>query len=248
MSTSINKEYTAGCISIQKMSKTKALLTTDLGKRYIVNSDGSVDNLSYNGRNGCVRACKFSKDAGGYSVFSVALSKGSKQLKVHQLVALAFIPNPKELPIINHKNENPSDNRVENLEWCTHKYNVNYGTRNKRASESFKATLEYPHPIVQIWNNYIVKVFCSLDELKNSGLDSCLVLEIAKGIKGGSYRRSEWKFLPSEEMYESYRHPKNLTYAQIVAKTYLKQAAVNKPLNRITRLAKEMVVEVERMV
>jgi hypothetical protein len=44
-------------------------------------------------------------------------------------VARAFIPNPLSLPQINHKDENPSNNRVENLEWCTAKYNMNYGNR-----------------------------------------------------------------------------------------------------------------------
>ena len=55
---------------------------------------------------------------------------------VHRLVAQSFIPNPNRLSEINHKDENPLNNCVENLEWCTHKYNVNYGTRNKRASEN----------------------------------------------------------------------------------------------------------------
>ena len=43
-----------------------------------------------------------------------------------------FIPNPDELPQVNHKDENKLNNCVENLEWCTSKYNANYGTRNER--------------------------------------------------------------------------------------------------------------------
>lgn len=57
---------------------------------------------------------------------------GSKRLLIHRLVGMAFIPNPMEYPQINHKDENPSNNNVENLEWCTAKYNMNYGTRLAR--------------------------------------------------------------------------------------------------------------------
>ena len=55
---------------------------------------------------------------------------------VHRLVAIAFIPNPDNLPIVNHKDENTINPNVENLEWCTAEYNVNYGTAKERAKET----------------------------------------------------------------------------------------------------------------
>lgn len=54
---------------------------------------------------------------------------------VHRLVAQAFIPNPKELPCVNHKDENTQNNSADNLEWCTWEYNSNYGTLPSRISK-----------------------------------------------------------------------------------------------------------------
>ena len=76
----------------------------------------------------------------GSGYCTVVLCKNGKHTTflVHRLVAEAFIPNPNNYPQVNHKDENPSNNCVENLEWCDQKYNSNYGTRNKRIYHSIQ--------------------------------------------------------------------------------------------------------------
>jgi hypothetical protein len=74
----------------------------------------------------------------GYLKVNLSKNKKIKQFTVHRLVSLMFLPNNKDYPCINHKDENPSNNNVDNLEWCTHKYNNNYGSVNKRKSETLK--------------------------------------------------------------------------------------------------------------
>lgn len=75
----------------------------------------------------------------GYTCISLCdKDHNKKQYRVHQLVAKAFIPNPNNLPMINHKNEIKNDNRVENLEWVTAQQNSSYGSRPERISEKLK--------------------------------------------------------------------------------------------------------------
>lgn len=72
----------------------------------------------------------------GYCRVHLCKNGKAKWYSVHKLVAQTFIPNPLHLPEVNHKDENKLNNNVNNLEWCDSKYNTNYGTRNKRISET----------------------------------------------------------------------------------------------------------------
>ena len=70
-----------------------------------------------------------------YYYINLCKHQKSKRKLLHRLVAQAFIPNPDNLTEVNHKDEDKLNNRVENLEWCTSKYNSNYGTRNIRKAK-----------------------------------------------------------------------------------------------------------------
>lgn len=95
----------------------------------------------------------YSKDHGIYRKFSVSqqgycsvdlYNRGkTKRFLVHRLVATAFIPNPNNLPQVNHKDENPLNNNVNNLEWCSAKYNMNYGN----GAKTRHLKIDYSRPI-----------------------------------------------------------------------------------------------------
>ena len=84
----------------------------------------------------CERTLKPTKDSHGYLCVSLYKEGKMKFVKIHRLVAEAFLDNPDNLPQINHKDEDKTNNHVNNLEWCDAKYNSNYGTRTERLSKS----------------------------------------------------------------------------------------------------------------
>ena len=80
-----------------------------------------------------------SLDRYGYQCVNLYKNGEGKKMRVHRLVAEAFIPNPENKPMVNHKNEVKSDNFVENLEWCDAQYNINFGTRTARMIKNRKS-------------------------------------------------------------------------------------------------------------
>lgn len=65
-------------------------------------------------------------DKDGYKRLSLCKENKARTFSVHRLVAVSFIPNPNNYPVINHKDENKGNNNADNLEWCTVQYNTRY--------------------------------------------------------------------------------------------------------------------------
>ena len=144
---------------------------------------------------GRVKSIKFGKEIilkqnikGGY--YSVVLSKNGilKNYLVHRLVAEAFLDNPDNLPQVNHKDECKTNNIVSNLEWCDRKYNVNYGSRNKRAAEKLsKIVLQYD------LNGNFTKEWKSTRECDRNGFRSQHVVDCCNG-KLKKYKGFLWEY------------------------------------------------------
>lgn len=108
----------------------------------------------------------------GYLQVNLCKNGMVKSYKVHRLVAEAYIPNPENLPQINHKDENKENNCLQNLEWCDAKYNTNYGTCITKSSNSHKK------PILQFTlDGELVREWPSATDVGKevvSGINNCL--------------------------------------------------------------------------
>ena len=109
-----------------------------------------------------------------------------KTYLVHRIVAKAFIPNPENKPQVNHKDEDKTNNKVENLEWMTGKENSNHGTRNERMANS-KSKPIYG---INIKTNEKIE-FPSIQEAGRNGFDQGNIVKCLKG-RCKSHKGYKW--------------------------------------------------------
>lgn len=129
----------------------------------------------------------------GYYTVSLRKGKGGETKTVHRLVATVFIPNPNNLPCVNHKDEDRLNNSVCNLEWCTQKYNTKYGTAQSRLSVKKSFAVEQ----YDLQDNYI-RTFPTVREAAEAvGVTSGVIVNCIRGewrgrryLTGGGYK---WK-------------------------------------------------------
>ena len=104
--------------------------------KYQVSNLGNVKAVHYH--NGGKEKLLKRGNTRGYLTVVLCKNGQMKTYRVHRLVAETFISNPNNLPCVNHKDENTLNNNANNLEWCTEKYNNNYGTKKARISETLR--------------------------------------------------------------------------------------------------------------
>lgn len=121
----------------------------------------------------------------GY-IYVILCSKGkTKGFRVHRLVAQTFIPNPNNLPQVNHKDEYKSNNCVDNLEWCSSKYNNNYGNKRIKSQKArYKKIIQcdLEGNYIKTWNS--IKQASEVLNISNTSISKCLN---NKRNKAGNY-------------------------------------------------------------
>ena len=188
---------------------------------YQVSNMGRIKRLSTGYYRRTEKILKPQLQNNGYLHIKLSQKDKTKCILVHRLVAQVFIPNPNNLPQVNHINEDKTDNRVENLEWCTQKYNINYGNGISKRVKTNKENGTYKKigeinskirskSILQFSkdNSFIRRWDCIMDVQRELGYDnkqicSCLKnrQKTAKGVKwvyADDYERIPFKVFKLE--------------------------------------------------
>ncbi len=168
--------------------------------RYQVSNLGNVKSLNY-GNHGYEKNLTPKKNNKGYLSYQLTTERVSEYKQAHRLVANAFIDNPQKFPFVNHKDENPLNNCVDNLEWCTHLYNVEYSLKlhpERRKREKIKSSRKYRrhmrHLIKMDLNGKLIQEFENVySYCKDNKLSCWSIIQCCYGNRKTAYG-CKWKF------------------------------------------------------
>lgn len=156
---------------------------------YMVSNMGRVKSLNYR-RSGKEGIMSPRISGNGHLKVTLRNIDGLKDYLVHRLVAQAFIPNPNNLSELNHKDEEKTNNCIDNLEWCDRRYNVNYGNNAPKIILS--------KPIIQYsLDGYMLKVWDSISDAQKEVPKTRKIGDCCQGKrnKAGGY---VWKYYDKE--------------------------------------------------
>ena len=149
---------------------------------YQVSDQGRVKSFKWNKE----RFLKPSMDKDGYLLVTLCTGGKPKTLKVHRLVCEAFHENPDNKPQVNHINEDKTDNRACNLEWCTCKQNVNHGSRNERVSKPV-GQYSLDGKLIKLWPS-------TMEAERQAGFNHGNISQVANGKYKQAYG-CIWKYV-----------------------------------------------------
>lgn len=192
--------YTDRWFSLENFKDEEWKDVTNYENLYMVSSYGRIKSLTSK------RILSFSINR-GYAYVKLSKHGVMKSLKVHRLVAISFIPNPNNLPDVNHIDENKLNNNLSNIEWCSKQYNSKYGTRNVRTRiamrKNGRAILRYST------NGEFIKKYQCTKDIEYDGFDRRAVYRVCKGITR-QYNNSVWRF-----ENEPFALPKHKRYIEV---------------------------------
>lgn len=175
-------------------------------KNYEVSNKGnvrSIDRISIRrGTSARIKGKLLKQTLGDDGYKTVTLYSGSrvdhKKFMVHRLVALCFVDNPNNYPYVNHKDEIKSNNIVDNLEWCTAKYNSNYGTAIERRvkNQDWESIADKQSVAVACMSKKgnIIKEYKSMSEAEKDGHNVSGISKCCSG-KLKTYHNMKWKYI-----------------------------------------------------
>lgn len=160
--------------------------------RYEVSNLGRFKSYAQDRNNGKIKVGN--KNRKGYLVMLLYDGKGHKKwFPVHRLVASAFLENPKSLPQVNHKDEDKTNNCIDNLEWCTNEYNNRYGTRIERQRETMR-TVKETKKVYSVDKEGIIEFFDSIKEAEiKTGNSHSNIVRALKGRRKSCGNRT-WHY------------------------------------------------------
>lgn len=148
------------------------------------------------------RVLKQHDNGHGYMQVSFQMNGKTVSLSVHRVIAASHIPNPNNLPEVNHKDDNPKNNAVSNLEWCTREYNEDY----KKNFGTTQAEV-FGHPVfaVNLKTGKILRFKSQSEAARQLGIDSSHISEVVKGhlnIAGGYWFTEDESEITEEKIRE----------------------------------------------
>ena len=193
---------------------TQATISILTKERFKINGDFSASNFGDIKNNKTDHIYKQFISTDGYNILSLPViqikdNKSTRKLfPVHRIIAAVWIENPNNFPYVNHKDECKTNNTVWNLEWCTPKYNSNYGTAAKRTAETkMKKAIGSGKSIIQLSldGEYIGK-FNSAKEASNvTGIPASNIYNVCRKVQ--SYAKG-YIFMYEKEyvQYKNFEH------------------------------------------
>lgn len=143
------------------------------------------------------------KNENGYMIISLHNGSGNnRKYRVHRLVAEAFIPNPNNYPIINHKDENKSNNHVSNLEWCNKSYNALYGSTQSK----LRAHKIQPIQMIDNSTGEVIKEFDSIKSASElTGIHRGYISNVCRG-KHKTAHGYIWRYIGEQKWVRKKRY------------------------------------------